>query len=231
MIQKILNYLFYNKIYIIKNGKRKREFFINGMFIHFNGKNNTVIINSGGKIKNCQISFNGDNNLLEIGKIKSLKRSKFIYDGNNSKILIKNSKNNIYDSIFRISNKEQEILLEENVSISGISVNIWNSNARFHIGRDSMLSWGIIAMIGDGHQIIDKSNLNSINSGGNCYIGNHVWICHNSYLGKNCSIPDGCIVGANSVVTKSFTEENCVIAGNPAKIVKHNIEWLRDKSI
>ena len=29
----------------------------------------------------------------------------------------------------------------------------------------------------------------------------------------------------NSIVTKSFNEENCVIAGNPAKIVKRNIEW------
>lgn len=30
----------------------------------------------------------------------------------------------------------------------------------------------------------------------------------------------GTIVGAGSVVTKSFEEGNCVIAGNPANIIK-----------
>ena len=38
-------------------------------------------------------------------------------------------------------------------------------------------------------------------------------------------IPDGAIVGAYSVVAGRFDEKNSVIAGNPARVVKRNIEW------
>lgn len=38
-------------------------------------------------------------------------------------------------------------------------------------------------------------------------------------------IPDGCVIGANSFVTKKFYESNCMIAGTPARIIKKNIRW------
>lgn len=46
-----------------------------------------------------------------------------------------------------------------------------------------------------------------------------------SFIGMNVilmgvvSLPKQCIVGAGSVVAKSFSEEGCVIAGNPARII------------
>ncbi len=50
-------------------------------------------------------------------------------------------------------------------------------------------------------------------------IGNNVYIGPNSVLIGNISIGDNCIIGAGSVVTKSFAN-NCIIAGNPAKILR-----------
>lgn len=39
-----------------------------------------------------------------------------------------------------------------------------------------------------------------------------------------CSIiKDGYIIGANSTITKSFSEENSIIAGNPARILRTGI--------
>lgn len=54
--------------------------------------------------------------------------------------------------------------------------------------------------------------------GENCFIGDNTCILSGVTIGKNC------VIGANSVVNKSFPD-NCIIAGNPAKIVKR----LEDK--
>lgn len=50
--------------------------------------------------------------------------------------------------------------------------------------------------------------------GDNCWIGAHVVICPGVTIGDNV------VVGAGSVVTKSFGD-NVVLAGNPAKVIKN----------
>ena len=47
----------------------------------------------------------------------------------------------------------------------------------------------------------------------------------NAVILKNSIIPDNSVIGAYSVVAKKFDEENVVIAGNPARICKRNINW------
>jgi acetyltransferase-like isoleucine patch superfamily enzyme len=56
-------------------------------------------------------------------------------------------------------------------------------------------------------------------SKGPVIIGNNVWIGEGVVIMPGVCIGDNCIVGANSVVTKSFPK-NVVIGGNPAKLIK-----------
>lgn len=53
--------------------------------------------------------------------------------------------------------------------------------------------------------------------GRNCFIGGR------SMILPGVEIGDGCIVGAGAVVTKSVPPR-CVVAGNPARILRENIE-------
>jgi acetyltransferase-like isoleucine patch superfamily enzyme len=50
-------------------------------------------------------------------------------------------------------------------------------------------------------------------------IGNHCWFGMHSIVLPGVQLGDRTIVGAGSVVTTSFPEGNCVIAGNPARVI------------
>ncbi len=56
-------------------------------------------------------------------------------------------------------------------------------------------------------------------------IGENVWVGENSRISKGVTIGDNSIVATNSVVTKDVPE-NCIVAGNPARIVKRDIDKL-----
>lgn len=51
-------------------------------------------------------------------------------------------------------------------------------------------------------------------------IGDYCWIGMNSLVFAGVELGPSTIVGGGSVVTKSFPDGYCVIAGNPAKVIK-----------
>ena len=88
---------------------------------------------------------------------------------------------------------------------------------------NSIRIWG-----SDGHAIMDKDTKEFLNKPSHpVIIGNKCWIGEAVRIQKRAIIPDNTIVGAGSIVTKKFTEENTIIAGNPAKIIKQNVIWSR----
>ena len=55
-------------------------------------------------------------------------------------------------------------------------------------------------------------------------IGKHVWIGAGSTVLKGVTIGDNAIIGAGSVVTKNVPAKT-VVAGNPARVIRDNIQW------
>lgn len=56
-------------------------------------------------------------------------------------------------------------------------------------------------------------------------IGKNVWIGEHARICKGVTIGDGSVIAANSVVTKDVPALS-IAAGNPAKIVKENIDQV-----
>ena len=78
----------------------------------------------------------------------------------------------------------------------------------------------------DGHYIFSNEDLsNRINNDKEVIIGDHVWVGSYSDILKGSQIPNDCIIAYKSCVTKGDSEEKCIIAGVPAKIVKRDISW------
>ena len=96
-------------------------------------------------------------------------------------------------------------------------------HGNIEIGDACTMSWGVMLKTDDTHPIYQNGKI--INRSKNIIIGKNVWIGMHASILKNSMIPDGAIVGAYSVVAGRFDEKNTVIAGNPAKVVKHDIEW------
>ena len=66
----------------------------------------------------------------------------------------------------------------------------------------------------------DLQNLDEHMPGKDVIIGGCCWIGMNSVILPGVTLGEHTVVGAGSVVTKSFAEGNCIIAGNPARKIR-----------
>lgn len=66
----------------------------------------------------------------------------------------------------------------------------------------------------------DFENLDQHQESKPIILGEKCWIGMNSVILPGVALGANTVVGAGSVVTKSFPEGNCVIAGNPAKVIR-----------
>ena len=202
--------------------------------VQVKGKNNKVVICSTEGLGKLDIEIIGDNNAIFIEKI--ITKGKIIISNccSNGKIsvgqlsVIKELKicNGYHEHYAKITGGK--ISIGNNVFIEDAFIFNPHSDAYIDIGNSCMLSDEISIRNTDGHPIYDvetKECLNKVQYGKGIDIGEHVWIGSGVTLLKNTKIPENSIIGTQAVVTKQFSEPNVVIAGNPAKVVKHNITW------
>jgi acetyltransferase-like isoleucine patch superfamily enzyme len=74
-----------------------------------------------------------------------------------------------------------------------------------------------VCIAGFSHDLYDYS---SYPSKGGVKIGKYCWLAANSVVLPGVELGDHTIVGAGSVVTKSFSEGYVVLGGNPARVIK-----------
>lgn len=102
----------------------------------------------------------------------------------------------------------------DNFQSQGTYYQTWD--AKIYIGYGTYIAQGV-GLITSNHDI---ANLDMRGKIEDIVIGERCWIGMNSVILPGIHLAKGTIVGAGSIVTKSVLEENCVVAGNPAKIVK-----------
>lgn len=111
------------------------------------------------------------------------------------------------------------ITIGNNVGISGATI---YARKGIYIGDNTIIGGNCKILDNDFHPTDAEARLaddkrqigtKEIRIGNNCFIGCNSIILKGTVLGKNC------VVGAGSVVSGTF-EDNCLIAGNPAKTIK-----------
>lgn len=112
---------------------------------------------------------------------------------------------------------------------------------RVYVGSFTAISTNVTIMDNNNHPVnpVDRYKMQLTPHGSSyrqwfysvassIYIGNNVWIGESARICKGVTIGDNSIVAANSVVTKNVPP-NCIVAGNPAKIVKRNIDSIAQR--
>lgn len=98
------------------------------------------------------------------------------------------------------------------------------SFVRVSFGGDGGLSWNCNVLDTAPHDVIIEGKRSSVSQP--VIIGRHVWIGTGSTILAGVTIGDGALVAAGSVVHKDVPPK-ALVGGNPAKVVKEDIEWVR----
>lgn len=206
---------FLYSIYNLKNGfwKKGLNVKMGGAFVRISGihvkqagRNNSLYIGNGVHLKNCTFNIYGNNNVIYIGENCSLCGANFYTENDGNEIRI-----------------EEGTTTTDKVDMCAIE------GTRIHIGKNSMLSSEIYMATGDGHSVCnmggERTNLSQ-----DIILGNHTWVGTKVIIGKGIRLGDNAIVAAGSVcVGISEETENAIIGGNPAKVVKKQVNWNRKR--
>ena len=98
----------------------------------------------------------------------------------------------------------------------GDNAKLISDNGKILIGNDVLIAEGV-SIRASNHGINAEKNINQQkNSYGSIEIGDDVWISKGVTVLKGAFIPDGVVIGANSVITStSKLERNGIYAGVP----------------
>lgn len=167
---------------------------------------------------------------VKYGKKLNLKGVPFIYNHKGAFITIGNNcviKSSFLSNLVGLYSRTiiltripgAAIEIGNNVGISGATI---YARSKIVIGDNTNIGGNVKILDNDFHPVApdarlinDKDQIGTapIQIGKNCFIGCNVLILKGSKIGDNC------VVGAGAVVSGSF-EDNCVIAGNPARIIR-----------
>lgn len=166
-------------------------------------------------LKGCPVIFNMSGASLTIGNNVTVKSS-----------FLSNLVGLYSRTIIVTRAHDAEIVIGDNVGISGATI---YARSKIEIGKNTCIGGNAKILDNDFHPIDVKTRNRLMNdpNGGNSAlvpaksikIGENCFIGCNSIILKGTILGDGCVVGAGAVVSGKF-EDNCVIVGNPAKVIK-----------
>lgn len=208
---------FGKKTRLKKLGKRKVE------------GNNNLICNHDADLSNVEFNIFGNHNVIIVHKGASFARLSFNIYGDNHKIVIGSNCQFNGPSAIWAEDNHCFISIGEDSSFEGVHLSATEPGSRLIIGRDCMFSYDIDMRTGDSHSLISSETGERYNYAKDIIIGDHVWIASHCILTKGVHLPRNSVVGTGSLVNKAFKEENTVLAGRPAKIVRRKVNWLRER--
>lgn len=111
---------------------------------------------------------------------------------------------------------EATIEIGDNTRINGACI---HATERITIGRDCLIAANVTILDSDGHGLLPNERHLANPFSAPVAIEDNVWLGFSAIVLKGVRIGKNSVVAAGSVVAKDVPP-NCVVAGNPARVVK-----------
>lgn len=187
------------------------------------------MINGNATLAGCKFDIVGNDNRVVIEDFVFLKNVIIYIRGNDNRILISNKVKFRRGGEIWIEDDNCEVTIGERSTFEEAHIAVTEPNSKVVIGKDCMFAYGIDVRTGDSHSIVDKTSGARINYAANINIGDHVWVAAHVSILKGSEISANSVVATRSVVTKQFPLKNVILAGIPARVIKENVDWTRER--
>lgn len=188
-------------------------------------KNNVIVGNPN--LVNTTISFNGNNNVLYCEKDINVLNSSIRFMGDNSLIYLSKNKNN-YPINIQIFQSSVVYIGKDNTMSATVNMDV-QEHQNIIIGDECIIGSNTTFKTSDGHLIYDMDSKLRINPSRSIFIGDYVWIGHQSYICKGVIIGSGTIIDNNSHVgSDNILSSNKLYSGNPIRLVKNNVFFINN---
>ena len=189
-----------------------------------------VIINPATTIfSNCKIDIDGNNNLIQIADFCTFNNVTFLIRGDNHRVKISKRVKFHYGGSLHIEDEGGLIEIGEDSTFEEAHIAVTEPGSRILIGADCMFAYDIDVRTGDSHSVIDARTHQRINYARDVVIGEHVWVAPHCSILKGVHIHRDCIVATRTVLTKTFDQNQVIIGGSPARILKGDVTWKRQR--
>lgn len=122
--------------------------------------------------------------------------------------------------------KKLGVRMKGSVTIYGTSYFMFSAEPYLvTLGDNVFISIDASFVCHDGSTLPFRKTIPDLELAGEIVVGNNVFVGTKALILPGITIGNNCIIGANSVVTKDVPD-NCVVAGNPARIIKSIEDFL-----
>lgn len=178
---------------------------------------------------NSKIRVKGSYNYIKLGGNVGFKRTMLSINGNNNRVIFSNNVKVFELLNILIEGDNCEIYTGPNTTIGSADIFCGEGNTKIFIGADCMFGRQVSMNTSDFHSIVNVNNNARINPPKNIFIGDHVWLGFGTTIKKGAKVNGDTIVASGAIVGSKEYPANTILGGIPAKIIKENITWNREK--
>lgn len=197
--------------------------------LSFNSGNNYFLCK--GKMRKSEINMIGVGNKIIIEKGCVLNKVMIEIKGKDNRLIIHKGAKFSEGGRIRIEDIGNTVEIGENTNIINCFLSSADRDTTMKIGDECLFSSDVIIRTSDAHSIVKEGTNERINNGADVIIGEHVWICNGARIMKGTKIGSNCVVGSNTMVAGQQIDDNSLVVGSPAKVVKTGINWSKTRLI